>query len=70
MAIVKTYYFDGNPVYIDDTYIVKTEAERQKILDEMGRIYTNALIKQAMEKQNSKKNNTEQRQKETKKSVE
>ncbi len=51
MALVKTMIEGGNTVNIFDDYCVKTQEEIDQILENVGRIFHQALVQKARKEQ-------------------
>ena len=48
MAIIKDYYDGSTHIMIDDTYMVKTKEENDKILENIAKIWTQSELRQMM----------------------
>lgn len=48
MAIIKDYYIGSTHIMVDDTYMVKTKEENDKILENIAKIWTQSELKQMM----------------------
>lgn len=46
MAIIKDYYIGSTHIVIDDTYMVKTKEENEKILKNIAEIWTKSELRQ------------------------
>lgn len=47
--VIKDFYTGKTHIVIDDKYVVKAEAEKQQILHNIGKIWTEAELRQAAE---------------------
>lgn len=50
---VKEYKIGGSTIEIYDDYIVKTEEEKQAILDRIGRLYSGIFAKQKQKQESA-----------------